>query len=326
MAKGDTRRWTLALALVGLIHMAAGGNEPATQPWKDRSPHESKFINLRGLRFCYLDWGGKGQPLVFLAGQACTPHLFDELAPRFRGTHRVLGFTRRGAGRSERPVDGYDTKTLAEDVIAFLDAMKIERAVLVGHSLGGTELSWIAAHHPQRVERLIFLDAAYDYTTAPADDGLPDVKTILLEVAAAKGSVEGFRGLLRKYMSEGYWSEAVEAEMREQVEVRPDGSVQVPDVMGWLRTFGALSKGSVQWKPDYANLKHPTLAIYAIPAETDVTRNRLMEWKRKQIDNLRKSGRHVRIVEMKDTPHALFIRPGDLEVVTKEMKEFLALP
>jgi pimeloyl-ACP methyl ester carboxylesterase len=75
--------------------------------------------------------------------------------------YHVYGVTRRGFGKSSAPKEGYDTDRLADDVIGALDALKLKRVVLVGHSIAGLELSSIAARHPDRVAGLIYLDTTY---------------------------------------------------------------------------------------------------------------------------------------------------------------------
>jgi pimeloyl-ACP methyl ester carboxylesterase len=65
------------------------------------------------------------------------------------------------------PETGYDTATLVEDIRQFLDALKIQRVILVGHSIAGDELTRFAVLHPDRVIKLVYLDAAYDRTRMP---------------------------------------------------------------------------------------------------------------------------------------------------------------
>jgi pimeloyl-ACP methyl ester carboxylesterase len=106
--------------------------------------------------------------LVFLAGLGATAHSFDDFAPRFRDAFRVYGLTRRGYGASSQPDGGYDASTRARDILAVLDSLKIERAILAGHSIAGDELSTIAVLAPARVQALIYLEA-YDYGHGLAD-------------------------------------------------------------------------------------------------------------------------------------------------------------
>src|SRR5262249_14945641 len=154
------------------------------EAWIDRSPHTTHFIKVNGVRLHYLDWGGKGEVLLFLPGLSCTAHIFDDLAPQFTDHFHVLALTRRGFGQSDKPAGGYDTRLLVQDIVEFLDALKINKVTLVGHSMAGDELTWFAAMHPERVRKLVYLDAAYDGSTAPPDDG-PDLKEIMAEVATA---------------------------------------------------------------------------------------------------------------------------------------------
>ena len=120
-----------------------------------------------------LDFGGQGSPILLLPGLGATAHSFDELAPLLARKHRVVALTRRGAGDSTRPDFGFDTPRLGQDVLEVMDAMKLEKVLLVGHSIAGDELTWLGGHHPDRFSGLIYLDAAYDRSGDPkAPDAL----------------------------------------------------------------------------------------------------------------------------------------------------------
>jgi pimeloyl-ACP methyl ester carboxylesterase len=121
-----------------------------------------EFVSVNGVRLHYLDWGGKGEALLFLTSLGGTAREFQALAIHFTSRFHVLGLTRRGQGKSDKPDTGYDTATLTQDIVAFLSAMHIGRATLVGYSLAGDELTELAGTHPDRVARLVYLDAAYD--------------------------------------------------------------------------------------------------------------------------------------------------------------------
>jgi pimeloyl-ACP methyl ester carboxylesterase len=86
-----------------------------------------------------------------------------KFAPKLTDTYHVYGITRRGFGSSSAPASGYSADRLGDDVLGVLDALKLSRPVLAGHSLGGEELSSVATRHPDRLAGLIYLDAAYAY-------------------------------------------------------------------------------------------------------------------------------------------------------------------
>lgn len=153
----------LATILLSVLFnsLPAAAQTNSTAP-KDEFPHKRGFATVNGIKVHYLDWGGSGETVVFLTGVGDTGHVFDEMALKLTDRFRVLSLTRRGYGESDKPETGYDVATLADDVRQFLDVMKIKKAHLVGHSAGGNEMIQLAATHPDRILKLVFLDAAYD--------------------------------------------------------------------------------------------------------------------------------------------------------------------
>jgi pimeloyl-ACP methyl ester carboxylesterase len=138
---------------------------PATA-WKDPSPHTVSFVNAAAdVKIEVLDWGGPstGRTLVLVPGLGNTAHIFDILATKLTTRYHVVGVTRRGFGDSSAPSSGYGADRLGDDVLAVIDALKISKPVLAGHSLGGEELSSIGSRFPNRVAGLIYLDAGYSY-------------------------------------------------------------------------------------------------------------------------------------------------------------------
>ena len=150
----------------------------AQQPsaWRDPSPHTIRFVTVdKNVKLEVLDWGGSGRPVVLLAGEGGTSHVFDDFAPKLTPGYHVYAITRRGYGASSAPGHGYSADRLGDDVIAVLDALKIEKPVLVGHSIGGEELSSVGSRHPERVAGLVYLDAAWSYAFYDATHGDLDI-------------------------------------------------------------------------------------------------------------------------------------------------------
>jgi non-heme chloroperoxidase len=141
-------------------------NEKSAWP-HDSSPHSVQFINVdKDVKLQVLDWGGSGRPVVLLTGQGNNAHVYDKLAPKLTSAYHVYGITRRGYGASTHPdptAVNYAADRLGDDVLVVIDALKLKRPVLVGHSLGGEELSSVGSRHPEKVAGLIYLDAAYSY-------------------------------------------------------------------------------------------------------------------------------------------------------------------
>lgn len=98
---------------------------------------------------------GTGRPLVLLAGQANNHHWWDGQRADFHATHTTLTMDWRGTGESGKPDEPYSTPGFADDVIAVLDHLGIDRADLYGTSMGGRVAQWVAARHPDRIRRLV---------------------------------------------------------------------------------------------------------------------------------------------------------------------------
>jgi non-heme chloroperoxidase len=159
----------------------------------DSSPHKVQFVTVeQGVQLEVLDWGGLGRPLIFLAGNGDTAHAFDNFAPNFTGRNHVYGITRRGFGASSKPSPAngnYSANRLGDDVLAVMQALRIERPVLVGHSLAGEELSSIGSRFPNKVSGLIYLDAVaswsfYDPAHPQVEIEMNDIKKRIEEIEA----------------------------------------------------------------------------------------------------------------------------------------------
>src|SRR5437899_1922594 len=116
MIMQQTRFCLVVTATMLAVHVGSQSNTT------DTSPHKSGFSTANGIKLHYLDWGGKGETMLFLHGIGDTAHIFDDFAPKFTNRFRVLGLTRRGHGESEVCDSGYDTATRVEDIRQFLDA------------------------------------------------------------------------------------------------------------------------------------------------------------------------------------------------------------
>jgi non-heme chloroperoxidase len=167
LSEGDAqmgdRRWLSAAALIW-VSLAGRLSAQKAVPWHDPSPHTIQFITVdENVKLEVLNWGGTGRPLVLLAGLGNTAHSFDEFAPKLAVEYHVYGITRRGFGASNSPTSGYSADRLGDDVLAVLNALKLDRPVLVGHSIAGGKLSSVGSRHPERIAGLIYLEAGYGY-------------------------------------------------------------------------------------------------------------------------------------------------------------------
>jgi non-heme chloroperoxidase len=301
-----------------IIHQSPGLDVPApkinssSEAPGDKSPHKSAFVTANGIKMNYLDWGGTGDVIILLAGLGNDAHVFDMIAPGFTDKFRVIGLTRRGFGGTDRPASGYDTATRVEDIRAFMDAMKIQRTHLIGHSLAGDEMTLFASMYPQRVIKMVYLDAAYDRR-----------KTFSCVNEHPGGLPPAYLRIVGEALNCPGWEKIVAPDM-------PPADVVNVHVL--------TMRSARQFVPDYKKIKASSLAIYAdtdlpqVPGKRDAETQKKLDawWKEKQvpitrasIEQFRKEMKDGQIVEIKGATHYVFVGPYKDQVVTLT-KDFLA--
>ncbi len=153
------------LAPAGTHAYAAGERlfKPRRRWRRPRPPHlptgftrtfSSRFVNAGGLRQ-HAVIGGEGPPLLLVHGWPENWYAWRRVMPALARDFEVIAVDQRGIGRSDKPADGYDTGTLAGDLVALMDALGHERFAVVGHDTGLIIGYALAADHPHRVDRLV---------------------------------------------------------------------------------------------------------------------------------------------------------------------------
>ncbi len=160
-----------------------------------------------------IDWGGHGPALVLLAGLGESGHIYNDLAPRLTDRFRVIALTRRGHGASSHAdTSTYVLDTLAADIRAVMDSLRLTRASLIGHSIAGAEITRFAARFPERVDKLVYLDASHDF--AGIDTVLGSNPAWPPDFSPARGTATDTLNAARDWAKRyrfGYWSDALES-------------------------------------------------------------------------------------------------------------------
>ena len=117
-----------------------------------------RWVEARGLRF-HVAEAGQGEDVV-LCLHGWPQHWYEwrHLMPALADRHRVLALDLRGCGWTDAPRDGYEKENLADDVLAVMDALGLERVKLVGHDWGGWVGFLLCLREPRRFERFFVLN------------------------------------------------------------------------------------------------------------------------------------------------------------------------
>lgn len=98
---------------------------------------------------------GDGPPLLMVAGLGGRRQFWREQAPRYAQRYRVVLHDHRGTGESSRWQGPFSIAQMANDVLALMDGLDIERASIVGHSTGGAIAQHLAIHAPARLDQIV---------------------------------------------------------------------------------------------------------------------------------------------------------------------------
>lgn len=246
------KRHTLVLFILAKIIFAA---EPATT-----------FVNVGdGVKVEVVAWGGNGRALILLAASGNSAHIYEAFGPKLTDSRHVYGITRRGYGLSSKPERG-SVPELAEDVWRVIQSLHLAKPVIVGHSMAGSEVSFLSQKHASDLAALIYLDGNADPIDHPwSNAGYRALTKKHTDATAAPvpkrtsadASVEAYQAYQKRL---GVFPFPA-AEIRSVYEVNADGSV------GKYRTPPYVSHeiddGSI--RKDYAGITIPVLELFAVP-------------------------------------------------------------
>ena len=309
----------------------AADSAAATSPWRDAAAHRERFVETNGVRLYVLDWGGSGPALILIHGYGDSPHAFDDIAPKFADRFRVVAYARRGHGRSSSG-ESFSNTTLAMDLIGVMDSLGIAKANLAGWSMGGSEITAAAALYPDRVEKIVYLDAGYDFADPRWASSLDALPISVDPPADARSNFDAYKAWWLTAGWPGGDISRIESYLRDISGVAPDGSLHpVPDSASGARALSAL----LSEHRDYRKVKAPALAIYAEiflaqPGKDSAATAAIQRWESKHAVPFRVASqarikRELRGVEIATVPgsHASFIFSAR-DSVAALMTKFLA--
>jgi non-heme chloroperoxidase len=125
----------------------------------------------------YYEDQGSGQPIVLIHGYPLSGRAWDKQVPVLaEAGYRVITYDRRGFGKSSQPLNSYDYDTFAADLHALIEALDLDDAILIGHSMGtGEVVRYLGTHGSSRVSKAILVSPIQPFLLQTEDnaDGLP---------------------------------------------------------------------------------------------------------------------------------------------------------
>lgn len=199
-----------------------------------------------------LDYAGQGDPsgvpVIFLHGLSDSWRSFELVLPHLPESVRAFALSQRGHGDSSRPEAGYRFHDFAADVAAFMDALGLEAAIVVGHSMGSATAQRFAIDHPGRTLGLVLVGSFASLAASPVAQGLWDEAVSEMEDPVDPGLVHEFQ--------ESTLAQPVPQEFFETV---IEESLKLP-----ARVWRAVVAGSLQddFSGELGGAEAPTLLVW----------------------------------------------------------------
>ena len=161
--------------------------------------------------------------IVAVHGLTANHTCWDAVAATLATDFRVIAYDLRGRGDSDKPATGYSLAEHARDLVGVLDHCGVARAHVMGHSLGAHIGVWFAAHHAERLDKLVLVDGGLDVRAEVLDSLAPAVNRLGVEYP----SLDAFLGMLRGLpLFAGRWNQHFTRYFTYDAEPGPSGSVR----------------------------------------------------------------------------------------------------
>ena len=207
---------------------------------------------VNGTELYYELHGKEGAPwLIFSHSLACTVRMWDPQIAAFKDRYRILAYDMRGHGQSAAPAAPYTLEMLADDVLALMKELRIQRAHYVGLSIGGMIGQHLALKDPGRFERMVLADTGHTQTPETLKQWEERIR-----IAQAQGMKPLVAGTMERWFTPAFRETPQAKKIAELIANTP--------VAGYVGCGQAIMKLNTT-----ARLKEIKLAVLAITGEAD---------------------------------------------------------
>ena len=177
-----------------------------------------KKVKGDGVEINLAVWEGAGKPILCVHGITANCRCWDVLAGTLSPEYRVFAMDLRGRGASDKPAKGYALDYHLRDINSLLDDMGIDRAVVIGHSLGAFIGLAFAAEYSDRIDRLILVDGGGDLSPEQMDKVFAGIKPALDRLGQTFPSAEDYLNKMKAAPYIHPWTPTTETYYRYEIE------------------------------------------------------------------------------------------------------------
>ncbi|HTN45600.1 MAG TPA: alpha/beta hydrolase [Flavipsychrobacter sp.] len=277
--------------------------------------YSNHLIDSNNIRLHYIEYPKENVPtIICMHGITANCQAFGGLVAKgLSEYYRLISVDLRGRGLSSQPAFHYSMEDHAADIIGLLDHLRIEKAILMGHSFGGLLSFFLAANYPDRVEKLILLDAAAEMN--------PDVIEML---GAAFSRLDKKFPSWDAYISEikaapylTFWSDAMESYYKADVMDTDEGGVTPrPNLANIIQC--SLGVANEAWNVLIPKIEQPAILVNGLDVYT-LGQPLLPDYKAQETVAMMRDCKYIAV----DGNHQTMLYEDGAEQIVKAIRNFI---
>lgn len=217
------------------------------------------FIKANGIELHYLEKNSKLKPtLILLHGLSANANSFESYM-ELLNNYRVISVDLRGRGLSEKPNNGYSILEHAKDIIELMNALKIEDAILAGHSFGGLLTIYLAVYFPKRISKIILIDVAAKMHPEVRELMTPSVMGRLKKTWSTYD--EYITNMKKAPFLQGQWLPAMESFYKADCKETENGIEPRSNFEHIQQAVEAVLNPGIHWEELITQIKQPSIVI-----------------------------------------------------------------
>jgi pimeloyl-ACP methyl ester carboxylesterase len=255
-------------------------------------PYKDHFIYTNRIRLHFIEYKKKDNltPLILLHGLTANAHTFDGLVCKgLAEKYHLYIPDLRGRGHSDKPAYNYGIRHHAKDIIGMMDQLGLKKIAVAGHSFGGLLGIYLAVHFPERIQKVIILDAAAEMNAKVGQMLMPVFKRLDKTFASFEAYIEHTKAS----PTLSFWDDVMTTYYRADVKTLPDGKV---------RTYSSLANiikvtigvSNQPWRRFFSDVIQPVLLINATE-NYNLNEPLLPEYKAKESFRLLQNGTYLKV-------------------------------
>lgn len=220
---------------------------------------EDNYVYTNGVKLHYIEYPSEGPVVLLMHGLTANAHAFDGLvAAGLLKYCNLISVDLRGRGLSDQPED-YSIAAHAEDIIGLMDYLQLDKIIVGGHSFGGLLSIYLAANYPERISKVILLDAGGKMH--------PKTREMLMPAMSRLGvTFPSFSNYLTKVKSASYntfWDDSMLSYYQADVVENEDGTVTPRSKVEHIGA-AAMSVLSEPWNEYLSSIYQPAILINGV--------------------------------------------------------------